>query len=184
MYSDRTLTPKEAARLCVLGTLSSGPLPYSKIATSARHFIERILGPSLDVMGTSIELLKFEGLVQPIDGEGFRDDATLEMTSQGREELLNLLMAPVRAQSNDMNSLITALKFRFLHLLPADDQVDQVDTLLEAAEKERARLNDLRTTFGNDGSYLLPWLDRQIDELDGRISWLLNLEDTLQGITE
>jgi len=69
MFADNTLTPKEAIRLCALGTLALAeqPLRYSELASAIRHFTSRITGPSLDIMGTSIELLKFEGLVLPID---------------------------------------------------------------------------------------------------------------------
>ena len=63
MYADNTLTPKEAIRLCALGTLAAGPIRYADLATSIRHFISRITGPSLDLMAESIELLRYEGLV-------------------------------------------------------------------------------------------------------------------------
>ena len=59
MYADNTLTPKEAARLCALGTLADGPLTYEELARSVRHFLDRLQGPILDVMGSSIELLKY-----------------------------------------------------------------------------------------------------------------------------
>ncbi len=74
MYADNTLTPKEAIRLCALGTLAGGPLRYRHwpipSASSWPH-----AGPSLDLMGTSVELLKYEGLIEAVDGEGMTDDA-------------------------------------------------------------------------------------------------------------
>lgn len=70
MFSDNTLTPKEAVRLCALGAIASKPMRYSELAGSVRHFTGRIMGPSLELMGTSIELLRYEGLVEAIDGKG------------------------------------------------------------------------------------------------------------------
>ena len=72
MYSDSTLTPREAIRLCALGTLAgrsqatSSPMTYDELASAVRHFVSRITGPSLDLMGESIELLRFEGLAEAI----------------------------------------------------------------------------------------------------------------------
>ena len=40
---------------------------FLQLANAVRHFISRILGPSLELMGTSIELLKYEGLAEAVD---------------------------------------------------------------------------------------------------------------------
>ena len=68
MFADNTLTPKEAVRLCALGGVAAGPVCYSALAGAVRHFTARIMGPSLDLMGLSVELLRYEGLVEAIDG--------------------------------------------------------------------------------------------------------------------
>lgn len=172
MYADNTLTPKEATRLCVLGTLAQeGKMTYSALATAARHFIARIAGPSLDLMGQSIELLKYEGLIAA-EGSGLEDDALMEVTDKGLEELHALLRAKLRSGSGDLNSLIVALKFRFLHLLPRDDRIDQAEMLAEAWETELARLEDLRAHHSNEGGFLVPWLDYEIDEHERHLEWL------------
>ena len=181
MYADNTLTPREAVRLCALGTLASGSLRYSELAGEIRHFISHVLGPSLDVMGTSIELLKYEGLVTAAEGKGLEDNALLTITEVGREELTTLLTARIRAQSNDMNKLIMALKFRFLHLLETEDQLDQIDLLLEAAEGEVARLQSLRDHHADDSGLLGSWLDHDIQALRQRIAWLNDLSDKLEN---
>lgn len=155
MYADKTLTPKEAVRLCALGTLAAGPQRYGALANAIRHFISHVTGPSLDVMGASVELLKVEGLVEAVDGEGRDDDAMLAITDDGKAELKNLLTANIRAQASEMNKLIVALKFRFLHLLDAGDQRMQADILIEAAENELARLCDLRQYHAGDGGHLV-----------------------------
>ena len=172
MYADNTLTPKEAVRLCALGTLASGPVRYSVLATSIRHFISHITGPSLEVMGTSLELLKYEGLVTAVDGVGMEDDATLSITEAGEAELRTLLTANVRAQASDMNKLIVALKFRFLHLLSQDDQRLQADILIEAQETELARLEELHRSHAEDEGHLVGWLDHDIEGMLAHLDWL------------
>ena len=144
MYADNTLTPRDATRLCALGTLALGPLRYSALVNAVRHFVSRVMGPSLDLMGNSIELLKYEGLVAPVDGEGMADDATLAITGDGMTELRALLRANMRSASSDLNKLVVTLKFRFLHFLDTRDQRDQADILVEVCGNELARLDDLR----------------------------------------
>ena len=172
MYADNTLTPKEAVRLCALGTLASGPMTYSGLADAIRHFVDRILGPSLDVMGASVELLKYEGLIEDLDER-------LAITGAGREELRQLLTADVRSAAADLNKLIFALKFRFLHLLEEDDRRAQADILAEAADNELARLDDLRQHHAGDEGYLIPWLDHDIHLLESRLSWLRDFREAL-----
>lgn len=172
MFSDNTLTPKEATRLCALGTLAQDPMRYAALANSVRHFISHLLGPSIDLMGTSIELLKYEGLVRAIDGEGMEDDALLAITESGRDELGNLLTANVRAAAAELNKLIIALKFRFLHLLDPGGQRAQADLLFEFSENELSRLEDLRQHHAEDSGFLVSWLDHDIGLLESRLAWL------------
>lgn len=172
MFADNTLTPREAIRLCALGTLAAGPVRYSALANAVRHFVSRILGPSLDLMGTSIELLRLEGLVRAIDGTGMEDDARLEITDAGRRELKALLTANIRPASTDLNKLIVALKFRFLHHLDEPERRAQLDLLVESCEKELARLEDLRTHHAGDPGALAAWLDHDIAAIERRIAWI------------
>lgn len=183
MFADNTLTPKEAIRLCALGTLAlaSDPLRYSELASAIRHFTSRITGPSLDIMGTSIELLKFEGLVEPIDGLGMEDDARLRLTESGTAELKALMTSRIRSAGGEVNKLITTLKLRFLHLLDPAGQREQVDLLIENCDTELARLDDLRTHHGKDAGYLLAWLDHDIDQLEAHLEWLEAFRERLNG---
>lgn len=186
MYADNTLTPKEAVRLCALGTLAlaGGGMRYSVLAHDARHFMSRVTGPSLELMGTSLELLKFEGLIQPSEGQGMEDDALMELTQKGREELQKLLMARVRADSSDLNKLIITLKFRFLHLLPIEEQCNQVDSLCDAAQAELARLGDLRDNHCDDTGYLTNWLDHDLSLIEKRLDWLESMRNSLYAKLE
>jgi len=174
MFSDNTLTPKEAVRLCALGAIASKPMRYSELAGSVRHFTGRIMGPSLELMGTSIELLRYEGLVEAIDGKGMEDDARITISAAGRRELHSLLTARLRPAS-DLSKLVVALKIRFLDLLDPKERLDQLDLLIEGVESELARLMDLRgNNAQEDGpdSALVAWLDHDISLLESRLSWL------------
>jgi DNA-binding PadR family transcriptional regulator len=179
MYTDNTLTPKEAIRLCALGTLAVKTYRYSVLANSVRHFISHMLGPSLDMMGSSIELLKYEGLVQSLHHNDTTDEEEVAITSAGRTELRNLLTANVRSSAQDLNDLIIALKFRFLHLLPAIDQKDQIALLMDVCEAELGRLENLRSHHSNDAGHLASWLDQALNETEARLAWLNQFEKTL-----
>jgi len=169
MYADNTLTPKEAARLCALGVLADGQMAYLELAISVRYFMDRVLGPSLDVLGASIELLTYEGLVKTENTDG---DSMLSITDTGRDALHTLLTANIRHGATDINKLIVALKFRFMHLLDAEDKKLQAQALVESTETELARLLDLRGHLNTDQGFLLGWLERQISELKSHAEWL------------
>jgi len=174
MFADNTLTPREAVRLCALGTLARHPMRYGELAGSVRHFISRVAGPQIDLMGASIELLRHEGLIEATDGTGQEDDATLTLTPAGQREFHHLLTARIRPAS-DLSRLIVALKMRFLSLLDRPARMAQIDLLAEAAEGELARLADLLDSLDRDlpdDAALAQWLDREIAELEGRLVWL------------
>jgi DNA-binding PadR family transcriptional regulator len=169
MYSDHSLLPKETIRLAALGMMSDGDKTYGALANEIRHFISRIAGPSLDLMGTSIELLRYEGLIA-FEGEG--EDALLSITEAGRVELGELLLAAIRPPFNDLNKLAMSLKIRFLHLLDAGGQRDQADMMIEASRSEVARLTDLRKSQDGGQGYFLDWLDHDIGLAKSRLTWL------------
>lgn len=174
MFADKTLTPREAVRLCALGTIAAKPMRYSELASSVRHFISRMTGPSVDLLGTSIELLRYEGLVEALAGEGMEDDATLSITEAGRKEFHALMVAPLRPAS-DLSKLITTLKFRFLHLLDKADQEAQVELLIDTSETGLNRLLDLRDSMAGEGGYLVDWLDEEVTRAEARLDWLHQL---------
>lgn len=181
MFADNTLTPKEAVRLCALGTVARAPMRYSELAGSVRHFLSRVAGPQLDLMGMSIELLRYEGLVEAIDGQGMEDDAQVAITEGGRRELKALLTARLRP-GTDLSKLIIALKMRFLDLLEQKEQQAQADLLIEMVEGELTRLIDLRGSFATNDSdpcHLTDWLDHDIQLLENRLAWLEEFHDRL-----
>lgn len=177
MYADNTLTPNEAVRLCALGTLAVSPMRYGDLAVSIRHFISRVIGPTPEIMGHSIELLRYEGLVETVEGED--DLALLRISDDGRAEMHALLVAGLRPSNTELNTLITALKFRFMHLLPPAERHAQVELLTAAVEREMARLQDLRRHPSGSTGVLPEWLDHHIESLERRLDWLGRLRDRL-----
>lgn len=169
MLRDNSLIPIEAVRLCALGRLMQGDLPYAALAGEVRHFTSRLVGPSLDLLGTSIELLRLEGLVAAVDGKGMEDNALLRITPAGREAFRELMRARVRAPGGDVGKLVLALKLRFLGLLSAEDRAEQVELMADVYRQERARLMDLRQHSSE--THLAEWLDLEIAQIDQRLAW-------------
>ncbi len=173
MYRDNTLIPSEAVRLCALGTLLLGDRRYADLATEVRHFTSRLVGPSLELLGTSIELLRFEGLIEPVDSG---DDVPFRITENGRRAFRDLMRSGIRAPNNDVSKLVIALKMRFMHLLDPADRREQAELMAETYEQELARLQDLRLSHGTDASYLSDWLDQDIAQTEAKRDWFRNLE--------
>jgi DNA-binding PadR family transcriptional regulator len=171
MFRDNSLIPAEAVRLAALGLLAEAPRRYGELALEIRHFTSHVVGPSLDLMGTSLELLRYEGLVTAVDGEGMADNAVLRLTERGRAALDSLLRAQLRAPVNDLNRLALLLKLRFLHHLPAAEQQAQLALMAESLESEQARLEELLRRHGAQGIFA-EWLGQDVASVSGRIAWL------------
>jgi DNA-binding PadR family transcriptional regulator len=168
MYRDNTLLPSEAVRLLALGVLANSALSYSELATEVRHFTSRIIGPSLDLVGTPLEVLKLEGLIESLDRS---DGGQLAVTEPGMKELRRLLASGVRAPITELNKLIIALKLRFLHFLKAEEQRLQIEFLVEMSERELARLTDLGQHHADEAGLLASWLDHEIAQARERLAW-------------
>jgi hypothetical protein len=97
-------------------------MSYAAVANEVRHFTTRFWGPTLDVMSSSIELMRLEGLVEADGTAATAGEAVLHLTQTGRTELHELLSATVRVPASDFNKLVVALKLRFMHLLPIEQQ--------------------------------------------------------------
>ncbi|MDJ0949003.1 MAG: hypothetical protein QNJ94_08780 [Alphaproteobacteria bacterium] len=179
MYRDKTLIPSEAIRMLALGILAQAPTRYAALASEVRHFATRIVGPSLDILGSSIELLRYEGLIEATEGEGLEDDALLRITEAGRASLGELLRSNVRAPIDDINKLVIAGKMRFLHVLASEDQREQLEALVELYNTELARLEDLKAHHTGEPGHLVAWLEHDIGQLQARIDWLEELRDGL-----
>jgi DNA-binding PadR family transcriptional regulator len=179
MYPDHSLMPKEAVRLAALGMLAEKPLAYAQLAAAIRDFTSHVMGPNLDLMGTSIQLIAAEGLIAPVGGGAWRGEAIgpgtrLAITDDGRRELESLLLAAVRTPFNDINKLVVALKMRFLSLLSPERRRDQFDLISAALEGEIARLAAMRALRRDEAEGtdpLVDWLDHDIDQLTASLAW-------------
>lgn len=176
MYRDNSLVPKEAIRLAALGLLAEGDRVYSDLAAEVREFSARIVGPSLDLLGTSIELLKFEGLIEAVPGNGSGDTALLRLSEEGRSALTGYLTATLRPGVSDLNKLVLALKLRFIDQLDTEHRDEQLSALETMYQGERARLADLAAHPEWGGGLLDDWLVHEIDQIDRRIDWVRGLK--------
>lgn len=199
MYRDNTLIPSEAIRLLALGILAGRPTPYAQLAHEVRYFAAHVVGPSLDLVGAPIELLKLEGLIEPAAGDpaaheaesatrapaegpgaAAEDDSRpLHITDAGRDELMRLMTANVRPPVSDINKLIITLKMRFLHLLEPKAQRIQAEILAEMCERELARLTELRGNHADAPGHLVAWLDQEIGQTRDRMQWFRALHARL-----
>ncbi|MEZ5831725.1 MAG: hypothetical protein R3D05_11140 [Dongiaceae bacterium] len=178
MYKDNSLIPSEAVRLAALGLLAKRPRVYADLASDIRHFTARIVGPSLDLLGPSLELLKVEGLIEATDPKAPHDAQTFRLTTDGETELQRLLNANLRGPMGEVNKLIVALKLHFLDLLTPEQRRQQLEMLMEVCDRELIRLTDLRRHHSDTDSALLPWLDHEIEEVQARRAWFLKLWET------
>lgn len=175
-FKDQSLIPQGAVRLCTLGLLMERDRPFGDLAVEVRRFVSRMLGPSLDILGTSIEALRYQGMIEPLGaraspGQSLTGDTLLRITEAGRTGFLELMTSRVRAPMTDLSKLIVALKLRFLTLLEPAEQRAQLEQLMEVSEQELARLRDLHTQHDVDGDLLGDWLAQDISQTERRIAW-------------
>jgi Putative AphA-like transcriptional regulator len=168
MARDHSLLPADAIRLAALGFLAEGPRRYAELAGEIRDFIGLAVGPSLDLMGSSIEMLRHEGLAAADVG----GDADFVLTAAGAEELARLLTVPLRVPGNDASRLGLLLKLRFGHHLPDAALAAQRAQIADALEAERTRLDELGRRYGAAAPLFRDWIRRDAAELDARIAGL------------
>lgn len=179
MYRDNTLVPSETVRLLALGILAEGDVTYGALAGEVRQFTGHIVGPSLELVGTPIQVLQVEGLVAETDEGRSGDDAPLRITEEGRRALMRLLGSNIRPPVTDINKLIVTLKMRFLHLLPRPEQRLQAEMIAEMYQRQRARLTSLRGHHAATPGHLADWLDHEIAQTERRLDWFRALEARL-----
>jgi len=179
LYADRTLIPTEVIRLCALGTLTLAPMTYADLAREVRAFLGRMAGPSLDMMGTSIELLRTEGLIEAIKPSERGAEPTLRLTPDGEAELRALLTANLRNTLDDLSRIVFALKLRFLHLLEPAVAREQIDRLIEISEADKTRRTETKARYVGEPGYFEAWLDADIARADDRLAWLSALKERL-----
>jgi DNA-binding PadR family transcriptional regulator len=173
-FRDQSLIPSEATRFAALGELALASRSMAELSMAVRRFTSRMLGPSLDILGTSIEALRHEGLIEPVGpragpSQSLKADSVLALTEAGRAALGEYLRSRVRTPMTDLSRLVVALKLRFLDALDAADRRAQLEQLVELCEGELARLADLRQSYA-DGAFA-DWLALEIAETRARLAW-------------
>lgn len=178
MYKDNSLIPSEAIRLAALGLLWQGERSYADLAREIRHFVGRIAGPSLELLGPSLELFKIEGLIEAHDSTQPSDSQVMQLTPDGKTELRRLMTTRLRGPMGEVNKLIIAFKMHFFGSLSPADRGEQLDLMIEACDKELGRLIDLRSyqPVATGEGYLPSWLDLEIAEIGARRAWFESLK--------
>jgi DNA-binding PadR family transcriptional regulator len=179
MYRDNTLIPSESIRLLALGILAEGLSSYEALANEVRHFTSHIAGPSLDLVGAPIEILRIEGLIAGEDDEDSSDQAILALTPSGRREFETLMTANLRAPTNELNRLVLMIKMRFLHLLEVEAGMLQAEIILEVFERQLARLCELRSHHADRLGHFVAWLDHEIAQARASRDWCRELHESL-----
>jgi len=157
--------------MAALGALINSDRSYIDISTEVRQFSARIVGPSLDLLGTSIELLKLEGLIEVVENSGGDGAELLRLTKSGLQELKEYLKSTIRSGSSDLNKLVVALKLRFIEVLEPHERLDQLVGLQAMYQAERNRLQDLRKHKEWSAGLLPGLLDLELAVTDQRLSW-------------
>ena len=171
MTQDKVLLPKQVLRLCALGKLmQTGPTNYADLAQSVTEFTAHLIGPTLDMMGSSLELLRYDGLIEPAEGD------RLAITDAGEAEFRELMAAPLPTPASELSKLVVALKIRFLHLLAPRRRQDELSALVGLYQQEIARLEDLRERQADEPGHLDCWLEHDIAQNRSRLAWLRALQ--------
>ena len=172
MFRDRSLIPAEAIRLMALGLLAEQPRAYGDLAAEIRYFTSSVVGPSLDLMGSSIELLRYQGLIEAVDGQGMTDNAVMRIRPEGRAALMELLEARLGQGQGDINRLTLQLKLRFLALLPEAVQEAQRAHIVATIEREVVQLADMLRRHASAPALFRDWIDRDIKALEAHLKAL------------
>jgi DNA-binding PadR family transcriptional regulator len=172
LFRDRSLVPAEAIRLMALGLLAERSRPYGDLASEIRYFTSSVVGPSLDLMGSSIELLRYQGLIEATDGQGMADNAVMRIRPEGKAALLDLLEARLGQGQGDISRLTLQLKLRFLAQLPEEAQQTQRAHIVETIESELTQLREVLRRQEAAPAIFKDWVDRDIRALEGHLAAL------------
>ena len=148
-------------------------MSYADLAESVTDFTAHLIGPTLDMMGSSLELLRYDGLIAPVEND------RLTITDAGEAEFRELMAAQLPTPASELSKLVVALKIRFLHLLEAERRREELTALVGLYQQEIARLEDLRERQTDEPGHLDCWLEHDIAQNRSRLAWLRALESGL-----
>jgi len=160
--------------MAALGALLRGERPYSEIAREVRQFTARIVGPSLELLGSSIELLRLEGLLEAASRQQ-ADEPVLRLTETGLAALREYLRADINPDASAHHRLLIALKLRFIGILDINEQLAQLRALERINEADAVRLDDLIERTEWHGGLLRDWLVSERTAAEQRAQWYREL---------
>ncbi|MEZ5669451.1 MAG: hypothetical protein R3F55_18840 [Alphaproteobacteria bacterium] len=182
-HADPTLLPSRAMRLAALGALALRERDYADLAQEIRDLAIAVVGPTPDAFGSSLELLRYDGLI----AGGEEGEGIVSITEAGRVEFLRLLVTRLRKPASEFNKLWLALKLRFLPLLPPAEQAEELNRMCALFEGEIARLSALRRHPLTDDGHVGTWIDLEVAENGARLAWcrslVMRLADGAEGRT-
>lgn len=174
---DNTLLPTQVIRLCALGTLrAQGDLAYGVLANEVRTVTAHLTGTAPTVTASSIQLLRYEGLIDAVDLDDpvqpANADTVLRITDSGRRAFEELMAGGLSTPMNELNRLAVQLRLTFLHLLE-ETQRDAVRMALIALyEREIDRISALYEDLGQRPGPLGAWLKLDLEHAMDRLNWL------------
>ena len=157
--------------MAALGALIERERSYDDIANEVRSFISRIVGPSLELMGTSIELLKLEGLIETVNDNDKGDSSLLQLSPAGLQELKEYLRSNLKSGGSELNKLVIALKLRFIDILDDNERRDQLLAIRDMYHNEKRRLEDLKNQTTWLTGFLLESIELDLFVVNKRIDW-------------
>ena len=157
--------------MAALGALIERARSYDDIANEVRSFISRIVGPSLELMGTSIELLKLEGLIETVNDNDKGDSSLLQLSPTGLQELKEYLRSNLKSGGSELNKLVIALKLRFIDILDDDERQDQLLAIRDMYHNEKRRLEDLKNQTTWLTGFLLESIELDLFLVNKKIEW-------------
>ena len=157
--------------MAALGALVGRARSYDDIANEVRSFISRIVGPSLELMGTSIELLKLEGLIETVNDNDKGDSSLLQLSPAGLQELKEYLRSNLKSGGSELNKLVIALKLRFIDILDDDERRDQLLAIRDMYHNEKRRLEDLKNQTTWLTGFLLESIELDLFVVNKKIEW-------------
>ena len=157
--------------MAALGALIERERSYDDIANEVRSFISRIVGPSLELMGTSIELLKLEGLIETVNDNDKGDSSLLQLSPTGLQELKEYLRSNLKSGGSEVNKLLIAFKLRFIDILDDNERRDQLLAIRDMYHNEKRRLEDLKNQTTWLTGFLLESIELELFVVNKRIEW-------------
>ena len=174
---ESTLLPTQAIRLCALGTLlADGPTTYAGLAGQVRALTGNQLGPAPTVTASSVELLRYEGLVLAI---GLDDptqpagpETVLHITPEGQRAFAELMAGGLTTPMNELNRLVVQLRLAFSYLLEGPQRDAVRLSLIALYEREVDRIAAIFDQVGDRPGPLGAWLRLDLEHAMERLDWL------------